>query len=174
MAETELYLDGVHCASCVWLVERVPLMVPGVLRAELDVGRALAHVTWDPGTTSLGQVARFLDTLGYRPHPFRAQRVEQLRRAEDRAALLRIGVAGALAGNVMMLALALYSGWFGGMEPAFVRYFRWMSLLLTAPVAALAGPGLLPGRARRAADPPAAHGPADRARARRGFRCAGR
>lgn len=134
IAETELYLDGVHCASCVWLVERVPLMVPGVLRAELEVGRALAHITWDPGTSSLGRIARFLDSLGYRPHPFRAQRVEQLRRAEDRTALLRIGVAGALAGNVMMLAVALYGGWFGGMDPAFVRYFRWMSLFLTAPI----------------------------------------
>ena len=133
-AETELYLDGVHCASCVWLVERVPLLVPGVLRAELEVGRALAHVAWNPASTSLSAIARFLDTLGYRPHPFRAQRVEERRRAEDRTAMLRIGVAGALAGNVMMLAVALYSGWFAGMEPAFVRYFRWLSLLLTAPV----------------------------------------
>ena len=133
-AETELYLDGVHCASCVWLVERVPLLVPGVLRAELEVGRALAHIAWNPATTSLSSIARFLDTLGYRPHPFRAQRVEERRRAEDRTAMLRIGVAGALAGNVMMLAVALYSGWFAGMEPAFVRYFRWLSLLLTAPV----------------------------------------
>lgn len=133
-AETELYLDGVHCASCVWLVERVPLLVPGVLRAELEVGRALAHISWNPGSTSLSSIARFLDTLGYRPHPFRAQRVEERRRAEDRTAMLRIGVAGALAGNVMMLAVALYSGWFAGMEPAFVRYFRWLSLLLTAPV----------------------------------------
>ena len=133
-AETELYLDGVHCASCVWLVERVPLLVPGVIRAELEVGRALARVSWNPAETSLSSIARFLDTLGYRPHPFRAQRVEEMRRLEDRTALLRIGVAGALAGNVMMLAVALYSGWFAGMEPAFVRYFRWLSLLLTAPV----------------------------------------
>ncbi len=132
--DTELYLDGVHCASCVWLVERVPLLVPGVIRAELEVGRALARIAWNPADTSLSAVARFLDTLGYRPHPFRAQRVEELRRLEDRTAMLRIGVAGALAGNVMMLAVALYSGWFAGMEPAFVRYFRWLSLLLTAPV----------------------------------------
>jgi Cu2+-exporting ATPase len=138
-AETELYLDGVHCASCVWLVERVPLLVPGVVRAELEVGRALAHIAWNPATTSLSSIARFLDTLGYRPHPFRAQRIEERRRAEDRTAMLRIGVAGALAGNVMMLAVALYSGWFGGMEPAFARYFRWLSLLLTAP--ALIWPG---------------------------------
>jgi len=132
--DTELYLDGVHCASCVWLVERVPLLVPGVIRAELEVGRALARIAWNPADTSLSAIARFLDTLGYRPHPFRAQRVEEMRRLEDRTALLRIGVAGALAGNVMMLAVALYSGWFAGMEPAFVRYFRWLSLLLTGPV----------------------------------------
>ncbi len=133
-ADTEFYLDGVHCASCVWLVERVPLLVPGVIRAELEVGRALARISWNPADTSLSSIARFLDTLGYRPHPFRGQRVEEMRRLEDRTALLRIGVAGALAGNVMMLAVALYSGWFAGMEPAFVRYFRWLSLLLTAPV----------------------------------------
>jgi len=139
--ETEFYLDGVHCASCVWLVERVPLLVPGVGRAELEIGRALARISWDPGATSLSAIARSLDVLGYKPHPFRAQRVEERRRTEDRAALLRIGVAGALAGNVMMLAVALYSGWFAGMEPAYERYFRWLSLLLTAPV--LLWPGRL-------------------------------
>ena len=34
------------------------------------------------------------------------------------------------------------------MEPEFERYFRWLSLLLTAPGPALARPRLLPGRAR--------------------------
>jgi len=133
-AETEFYLDGVHCASCVWLVERVPLLLPGVIRAELEIGRALARISWNPDAVPLSAIARSLDTLGYRPHPFRARRVEERRRTEDRRALVRIGVAGALAGNVMMLAAALYSGWFAGMESAYERYFRWLSLLLTAPV----------------------------------------
>jgi Cu2+-exporting ATPase len=129
----ELYLEGVHCASCVWLVERVPLAVPGTLRAELDVTRALATITWDPGRTSLSKAARFLDSIGYRPHPFRGIKAEVIRRAEDRAMALRVGVAGALAGNVMMLATAIYAGWFGGMDPATERYLRWVSLLLTTP-----------------------------------------
>ena len=135
----ELYLEGVHCASCVWLVERVTLAVPGAVRAELDVTRALASITWDPEQTSLSQVARFLDSIGYRPHPFRGIRAELVRRAEDRAMALRVGVAGALAGNVMMLATALYAGWFGGMDPVTERYLRWVSLLLTTP--ALIWPG---------------------------------
>ena len=33
-----------------------------------------------------------------------------MRRKEDRAMLVRIGIAGAVAANVMLAALALYSG----------------------------------------------------------------
>ena len=141
LAETDLYLEGVHCASCVWLVERAPLLLPGLVSAELDAPRALVRVTWDGARVRLSQVARALDALGYRPHPFRGVRAEAMRRAEDRAMIARIGVAGAIAGNVMLLALALYSGWFTGMEREYERAFRWISLVLTVP--ALAGPGSL-------------------------------
>ena len=131
---TELYLEGIHCASCVWLVERVPLAIPGVAEATLDVTRSLATIGWDPARTELSAIARFVDALGYRPHPYRGVKLETVRRAEDRAMLVRVGVAGALAGNVMMLAVAVYAGWFGGMDTDTERYFRWVSLLLTTPV----------------------------------------
>jgi len=130
---TELYLEGVHCASCVWLVERVPLLLPGVARAELDVRRSLARAEWDPAVVSLSQLARALDQLGYAPHPFRGVARDAMRKREDRAMLTRIGVAGAIAGNVMLAAAALYSGEFSGMEPRYAALFRWMSLALALP-----------------------------------------
>ena len=34
-----LFLEGVHCAACVWLVEQLPRMVPGVTEARLDLAR---------------------------------------------------------------------------------------------------------------------------------------
>jgi len=139
LAETTVYLEGVHCASCVWLVERVPLMVPGAIRAELDVTRGVARLAWDARRTTLSELARGLDRLGYRPHAFRGHRADEARRAEERAMLTRIGVAGAIAGNVMTIALALYSGMFSGMEREFERYFRWLSLTLVTP--ALLWPG---------------------------------
>jgi P-type Cu2+ transporter len=141
LAEADLYLEGIHCASCVWLVERVPRTLPGLVSAELNVPRSLVRVRWDPRRVRLSEVARFLDRLGYRPHPFRGVRPEAVRRAEDRSMIARIGVAGAIAGNVMLLALALYAGWFTGMEPEFERTFRWISLALTTP--AVFGPGWL-------------------------------
>ena len=147
LLEAELYLQGVHCASCVWLVEQVPLVIPGAVRAELNVPRSLARVQWDPALTSLAAIARFLEQLGYPSHPFRGGRADQRRRAEDRAMLVRIGVSGAIAINVMTVALALYAGWFGAMEPGYVRYFRWISLGLTVPAIAWPGTGCFgPGR----------------------------
>jgi len=140
LAETALYLEGVHCASCVWLVERMPMVVPGAIRAELDVTRALARIVWDPAQVTLSALARGLDQLGYRPHPYRGRHADEARRAEDRAMLMRIGVAGAIAMNVMAIALALYAGLFGGIEAAFERYFRWASLALVVPAV------LWPGR----------------------------
>ncbi len=139
--EVSLYLEGVHCPSCVWLVERVPTAVPGMSGAELDLGRSRVRVSWDPARVQLSAIARFLDTLGYRPHPFRGGRSDERRRAEDRAMLVRIGVSGALAANTMLAALALYSGWVSGMDHDWARVFRTLSLLLAAP--ALFGPGRL-------------------------------
>ncbi|MFI5244596.1 MAG: heavy metal translocating P-type ATPase, partial [Gemmatimonadales bacterium] len=133
LSEVELYIEGVHCASCVWLVERVPRLVDGVARAELDVRRSRARVTWDANVTALSAVARMLDSLGYPPHPYRGVRRDAMRRLEDRAMLARIGVSGAIAGNIMLAAAALYAGWAGGMEREWQHFFRWVSFALVTP-----------------------------------------
>jgi P-type Cu2+ transporter len=133
LSRTELYLEGVHCASCVWLVERLPLLRTGVVRAELDVRRALAVVEWDATQAPLSAIARGLDVLGYPPHPFRGVARAEMRRHEDRGMLVRIGIAGAIAINVMLAALALYAGEVNGMEARFTHFFRWVSLVVTVP-----------------------------------------
>jgi Cu2+-exporting ATPase len=139
LAETELYLEGIHCSSCVWLIERAPLSLPGVAGIELDWTRGRVRIAWDDAQTRLSRIAGFLGLLGYRAHPFRGGKADARRRAEDRAMIARIGVAAAIAVNVMLAAFALYCGWFGGMEPVYREYFRWVSLLLVTP--ALLFPG---------------------------------
>ena len=133
MAHAELALEGVHCASCVWLIERVPLLATGVARAELDVRQSRASITWDPAAIALSDIARTLDALGYTPHPWRGGERAALRRLDDRAMLVRIGVAGAIATNAMLLALAIYTGEFNTMDRGSLQLFRWLSLMLTIP-----------------------------------------
>ena len=133
LATVELYLEGVHCAACVWLVEKLTVVVDGVAEVRLDLGRSLATVTWNPETTPLSQVARFLDSIGYAPHPFRGVDARDMARREERSLLIRIAVAGAIAGNVMLIAFALYGGSFHGITDEFRILFRWVSLALAIP-----------------------------------------
>lgn len=135
----ELYLEGVHCSACVWLVEKLPSLLPGVRQTTLDFLRRVVRVSWDPEAIALSRIARQLDRFGYPVHPYRGSGDVERQRHEERALLMRVGVAGAAAGNVMLMALALYSGLFDGMDPEFQRFFRWGSLLISAPAVLWSG-----------------------------------
>lgn len=139
LARLDLYLEGVHCAACVWLVERLPRVLAGVVDARLDLRRSVARVTFDPAQVALSRVARTLDAFGYPCHPYRAERLHEHRRQEERKYLIRIGVAGALAGNVMLIAFALYGGMLSGISDEHRMLLRGFSLLLT--LVAIAWPG---------------------------------
>jgi P-type Cu2+ transporter len=126
----ELYLEGVHCSACVWLLEKLPRVVAGVIEARLDLRRAILRVTWEERAVSLSAIARTLDSFGYLPHVGRDSEARAARQQEDRRFLIRIGVAGAGAGNVMLLAFALYGGFLHGMEGEYTRLFRWTSMAI--------------------------------------------
>jgi len=133
----ELLLEGVHCAACVWLVEKLPALLPGVTSCRLDYAQRLAYVTWAEGGTGEGlapsRIAQTLDRLGYPPHPHCDRSRAELERRENRDLLLRLAVAGASAGNSMLFALALYSGAFADMDGRFLGYFRALSVLVALP-----------------------------------------
>lgn len=128
-----LYLADLRCTACVWLVEATPRCIPGVREVRVDLGRSRADVTWDPATTSLAHIARHLDRIGHPAHPYRGLDRDRARRGEDRALLVKLGVAGAAVGNLMLLAIALYAGLFAGMSGADTMFFRWASMCVAVP-----------------------------------------
>ncbi len=145
LRSVRLYLEGIHCTACVWLVERLPRLQPGVVEARVDLGRSLAEVVWDPQVVPLSRVARAIDSLGYPVHPYRGEARLELRRREERALLIKIAVAGAAAGNAMLLAAALYAGLLGDMSAPYRQLLRWASLVVTAPAFLFAAQPFLRG-----------------------------
>lgn len=138
LRRTHLFLDGVHCAACVWLVERLPFEISGVAEAVLDLPRARLTLTFDPGAVSLSEVGRWLARFGYAARPMRTQAAGRRTEAE-RALLLRMGVAWALAGNVMLLAFAFYSGLDAEADATMAAFARWVSLALAVPAVGYGG-----------------------------------
>ena len=129
LCEIRLQVDGLRCASCVWVTENVLQRTEGVAEATLSYATGRARVRWDPEKVDLGEVAGRINTLGYRP------RILGEEGEPDRDLLIRLGVAAFAAMNIMMLSAALYTGWLGGMDPRYVALFQWISLALAAPVA---------------------------------------
>jgi P-type Cu2+ transporter len=132
-AHVALYVEDLRCTACVWLIESTPRCVAGVQDVRVDLGRSRADISWDPTQTSLAAIARHLDRIGHAVHPYKGLDRDKQRRREDRVLLLKLGVAGAAVGNLMLLAIALYCGLFQGMNAADTTFFRWASMIVAVP-----------------------------------------
>jgi Cu2+-exporting ATPase len=102
-AETSLYLEDLRCTACVWLVEATPQCLPGVRDVRVDLGRGKADVVFDPARHLAGAVAR-TSTASATRRTCTAPPIATGPPREDRAHLLKIGIAGAAVGNLMLLA----------------------------------------------------------------------
>jgi Cu2+-exporting ATPase len=137
--EITLMLDGIHCAACIWLIEKLPQILPGVIDVRLNWTRQTVRIRWQADRLPLSQVAVTLRQLGYPPHPVRENQHELRRQQENRRHLVRIGVAAAAAGNNMLFASALYLGMFSYMDTDINELLRIASCLVG--LASFIGPG---------------------------------
>ena len=133
LVRVELYLEGVHCVACSWLVEKVLMEQVSANFAQLNLGKAVVEIVFDPAHVKLSQLAHALDRLGYTPHPIIQDSESSLRRNEARRLIARMGIAGASAANIMLLSVSQYAGDFSGIEAGYSALFRWVSLGLALP-----------------------------------------
>lgn len=141
----EWVLPAIHCASCLWLLERLPQLESAVVRARVDLlGRRLT-VVLDRGRGTLADLAALLSRLGYPPElqfdqlgGSSAARQRSRSVASDRLGL-RIGVAGFAAGNVMLLAFPEYLGMSAAELATWRPLFGALSLVLAIPVVWFSG-----------------------------------
>jgi P-type Cu2+ transporter len=133
-SQVEFYLPDMYCAACVWLLEKLPELVKGVRECRVDFGRLKTFVSYDPREVKLSAIASSLDRFGYPPAPAKLKGRDDSGKSAEKQHLLRMGVAGFCAGNIMLLAICLYQGVFTGIEQKFEEYFRWVSMMLALPV----------------------------------------
>lgn len=126
---TTLFLEGLQCTACVWLIEQMPKTRYGIIEARVDLMRNQLKVHWQPSTCQLSQVAQWLSQFGYTVQPSKQASLDQRSSAEKRL-LIRMGISWALAGNVMLLAFTFYSGLSLANQTELAVAGRWLSLIL--------------------------------------------
>ena len=131
--EASLILEGITCAACVWLNERHLSQLAGVQSVNVNYGSQRARVRWNDNQIKLSQILAEINKIGYHAHPFSAQQQDALRQQQRKSDFRRLAVAGLSAGQVMMIAVALYAGPAQGLEFATAQLLRWFSFVLTIP-----------------------------------------
>jgi len=109
--ELTVSIQGISCAGCVWLIERVFRQQPGARSIVVSPHRGTMRMRWTPGEFSASAFARKLQSLGYLTGPAG----DTIGESESRPLVRRIGLCAAFAMNVMLYALPAYFG----MEPDF-------------------------------------------------------
>lgn len=133
-AEATIYVGGMYCAACSWLIETSMARVTGIESADINPVTHRLRVKWLRNKVGLGGILSTLANLGYDPQPLAPESAARPELLEQRAALKRLLVASLGMMQVMMFAIGLYAGDFQGMEPNMQRFLRWVSFAVTTPV----------------------------------------
>ena len=137
--QIQLTVEGITCAACGWLIEKQLAKAKGIAQVAVNVSTRRALITWDPVATELSQILIIFQRIGYKASPFQPDKHEAIFRAEQKSFLKKVGLAGLMTMQVMMLMTGLYFDWFGNIEPETRRYFYWISLVLSTPVVFYSG-----------------------------------
>jgi len=137
--EAHLLVEGIHCAACVWLIEKALAGMAGVVRAEVNLARQRLWLQWDPSRIALSVVIRRLAVLGYAAMPFDQEGAEGRVKLYNRRLLFRMGFAGFGAMNIMWISIALYAGSFSGIETEYRQFFHWVGFSIATPVLLYSG-----------------------------------
>ncbi|MGL5303484.1 MAG: heavy metal translocating P-type ATPase metal-binding domain-containing protein, partial [Aeromonas sp.] len=132
--EIQLTIEGLSCAACAWLIERHLGNLVGLRYINVNTTTHRARIKWDPTQLSLSRILYGLAKIGYRAYPFQLHHQEALYAKEVRSYLRRLALAGLGSMQVMRCAVALYMDLFISVETEFMIYFKWISLLLAAPI----------------------------------------
>jgi Cu+-exporting ATPase len=129
-----LHLPQMHCASCVWLLENLHRIEPGILHSQTNFQQKEITIQYLPEKVSLRKIVELLAFVGYEPYISLGDVGGKKQKRINRTQIFKIGVAGFCFSNIMMLSFPEYfSG--GNIDEAVLKQvFIYLNLVLSLPV----------------------------------------
>jgi Cu+-exporting ATPase len=108
-ARLSFQIPAIHCSSCIWLLENLNKLHPGIKQVRVHFLEKKAAINFDPSIIGLRQLAELLSSIGYEPYISSAISEAQPQKA-DHKLLKQIAVAGFCFGNSMLFSFPEYFG----------------------------------------------------------------
>lgn len=131
------YLPAIHCSSCIWLLEHLSKINPGIVHSAVNFTTKRIYFTFNTETVTIRQVAELLSSIGYEPQ-IEFDRVE-FKEKSSKTELIQLGIVGFCFANIMLLSFPEYLGMDRVSDPILIRVFRFLNIALSVPVLIIAG-----------------------------------
>lgn len=126
------YIPQMHCSSCIWLLENLYKLNPGVVQSQVNFLQKKLSVKYKEELISIKELVQLLDALGYEPNLNLNQESETKVKSENKKLYLRLGVAGFAFGNIMLLSFPEY---LSTSDPENLKgIFAYLNMILSLPV----------------------------------------
>ena len=127
-------LPQMHCSSCVYLLENLHRIDPGIIKSQTNFQRKEVFIVFNPQLISLRKLVELLAFIGYEPDISLKDAGKKTVKTFNRKQVYKIGVAGFCFSNIMMLSFPEYFS-SGNIEQAGLKQtFTWLIFFLSIPV----------------------------------------
>lgn len=133
LAKVTFYIPVIHCISCIWLLENLNKLNQGIKQSSVNFVKKTCSITFSTEDISLRQIVELLVSIHYVPDISLQMFEGKVHKISSKALTYKIGVAGFIAGNVMLFSLPLY---FNGkpLDGTLGVFFSYISFILTIPI----------------------------------------
>ena len=100
------FMPNMHCSSCIWLLENLHKLEPGVKSSQVNFSKREAYIVFEHETISIRRMAEFLDALGY--PPVIGKQAENSKKIINKRFIVQLGVAFFCFGNIMLFSFPEY------------------------------------------------------------------
>ncbi|HSP82820.1 MAG TPA: heavy metal translocating P-type ATPase metal-binding domain-containing protein, partial [Gillisia sp.] len=128
-----LYIPHIHCSSCIWILENLHKLQPGINSSQVDFPKKTVRITFDTEKTSLKELVEFLNLIGYEPY-ISLEDSESGKIHINRSIIYKLGVSGFAFGNVMFLSFPEYFEVSEFWLDQYKGLFRWLMFAFSLPV----------------------------------------
>ncbi len=127
-----LYIPHIHCSSCIWILENLQKLQPGIGTSQVNFPEKKVRITYNPEKTSLKTIVELLCSIGYEPY-ISLDNYEEGAKVVDRSLVYKIGVAFFCFGNIMLLSFPEYFEVNEFWINQYRGFLRWLIFAISLP-----------------------------------------
>lgn len=100
-------IPQMHCSSCIWVLEHLSKLNPGIRSATVNFPQKEVRITFDYLEITLKQLVQLLAAIGYEP-TITLENANVKTKKIDRSLTYKLAVSGFAFGNIMLLSFPEY------------------------------------------------------------------